>query len=1026
MIARRWINLGWRSTVVSLLGWMGAIVTASTAALAQNITLDGTLGPAGTLTGPNYIIPQGVGQTVDNNLFHSFGIFNLNANEVAIFQSGSNIQNILSRVTGGFPSLIDGLIFTESASVNLFLINPGGILFGPNARLDVGGATRGSFVATTLDGLVWSDGSQFSALNPQGVNSLLTVVGDPSGFVSSLQLLLPITTLGSTLRVYEGQSLLLLGGNVALTDSFLFVDFFEGGRIELGGVSGSGIVGLTTNGNNLRLNFSDGLERADVAITRSTLDVTAENGGSIAVNARNLDIQASILRAGIASGLGSVGSQAGDITLNATASIRVDDSFVSNNVFEDAVGKAGRIDIHTGSIFLTNGGQLFNNILRGGEGNTDAITITASDEVSIGGLNRNGVPSGIFSNVNRGAQGSSGGINIQARTVTLGDGSRMETITLGQGNSGRIQIHATDLLAIAEAGNDAVISSDVFAGAIGDSGGIEIATGVLKILDGGSITSIVRAFGQGNSGEIKITARNAVILDGQDDNASTTTFFPSAIFTRVERNGEGNAGDIKIQAGSLSLTNRAQIGSTTQGFGNAGDITLDIDRQTLLLNSIINSEVTERSGVGNGGDINITTGSLILRDGSALLADTENLGDAGNISIVADGDVVIDGVGPSAGNTNIIVPSQISTTVEANAIGRAGQVEITAKSLSVFDGGFISSTTFGQGDANNITVSADTLTLLDGARLFSGTEGVSNAANLFVSATRSVTIAGSNADGRSGLFASAGSNSRGNGGDIFLRTTDLNLTSGGQISTQSDGEGRAGDITVNARGAFVANDGNITTTAQASGGSIEVSAETIRLNGDSDVSTNVINGEGGDIALTANSILAFDDSDILAFAQQGQGGNITLNTPAFFGENYRPGSPPPFDNNDRVDINASGTLASGTIVLPDTTFLQNSLTELPENLIDTNNLIANSCIRRQRNQEGSFTVTGSGNLPLRPGDAATSPYPTGVVRPVPNATDPNPPPNSAMPQQWQIGDPIVEPEGVYRLSNGELVMSRSC
>jgi filamentous hemagglutinin family protein len=68
-------------------------------------------------------------------LFQSFGIFNLNAGEIANFESTGNIRNILSRVTGGSGSLIDGLISTNSANVNLFFINPSGIVFGPNARL---------------------------------------------------------------------------------------------------------------------------------------------------------------------------------------------------------------------------------------------------------------------------------------------------------------------------------------------------------------------------------------------------------------------------------------------------------------------------------------------------------------------------------------------------------------------------------------------------------------------------------------------------------------------------------------------------------------------------------------------------------------------------------------------------------------------------------------------------------------------------------------------------------------------------
>ena len=147
-MVRNWKQLG----LGVLLAIGGAIATATKC--AAQITLDGTLGPQGTLSGPNYIIRQADGLAVGNNLFQSFGRFNLNAGESANFQSAANIRNILSRVTGGSGSFIDGRIFTQSRNVNLFFMNPSGIIFGPNASLNVGSATRGSFIATTANALV--------------------------------------------------------------------------------------------------------------------------------------------------------------------------------------------------------------------------------------------------------------------------------------------------------------------------------------------------------------------------------------------------------------------------------------------------------------------------------------------------------------------------------------------------------------------------------------------------------------------------------------------------------------------------------------------------------------------------------------------------------------------------------------------------------------------------------------------------------------------------------------------------------
>jgi large exoprotein involved in heme utilization and adhesion len=172
--------------------------------------------------------------------------------------------------------------------------------------------------------------------------------------------------------------------------------------------------------------------------------------------------------------------------------------------------------------------------------------------------------------------------------------------------------------------------------------------------------------------------------------------------------------------------------------------------------------------------------------------------------------------------------------------------------------------------------------------------------------------------------------------------------------------------------------------------------------------------------LTARSIIALDDSDILAFASEGSGGNVNLNTRAFFGQNYRPAprgtDPTTLDGNDRVDINASGTLSSGIITRPDTSFIQNSLNQLPNNQIDTNKLLAQTCLIRQDQPECTFYITGTGGIPNRPNDPALSDYPTNTLQPTTQTAQ----------RPWKLGDPIIEPQGFYKLADGRFVMSREC
>jgi large exoprotein involved in heme utilization and adhesion len=274
-------------------------------------------------------------------------------------------------------------------------------------------------------------------------------------------------------------------------------------------------------------------------------------------------------------------------------------------------------------------------------------------------------------------------------------------------------------------------------------------------------------------------------------------------------------------------------------------------------------------------------------------------------------------------------------------------------------------------------------------------------------------------------------NDRGQAGNVAVTSTSSLTFSNSVIQSDTRGGNPAGSITITSPGIVSFNNTQITSNTSSTGqaGDITITADKIRLYGDSDITTFVAQGTGGggDITLTADSILAFDDSDILAFAPEGTGGNITLDTPAFFGENYRPAPrntlPRTLDGNNRVDVNVTGAV-EGVITIPDTTFIQNSLTELPDNQINTEQLLANSCIvRRNEPARGTFFITGTDGLPQRPGDAQMSTFPTVDIETLPS-DDTSSTTNSNRP--WQKGNPIVEPQGVYRLPNGKLVLSREC
>ena len=144
---------------------------------AQVVT-DGSMGDAITINGPNYVINQSLGTLAGNNLFHSFLQFNVLQNESAVFRGDSDINNVISRVTGGDPSLIQGFIKSEVGNADFYFINPAGVIFGDGAKVDVPAA----FHVSTAQRLTFANGDVFSSTTSE--NSTLSVAApDSFGFL---------------------------------------------------------------------------------------------------------------------------------------------------------------------------------------------------------------------------------------------------------------------------------------------------------------------------------------------------------------------------------------------------------------------------------------------------------------------------------------------------------------------------------------------------------------------------------------------------------------------------------------------------------------------------------------------------------------------------------------------------------------------------------------------------------------------------------------------------------------------------
>ena len=225
---------------------------SATAVTQADVTLDGSLGPAGPLSGPAYTIPDTVGRTVGTNLFHSFSTFSLDASESATFTGPATITNVLSRVTGGEQSEINGLLRSDIGTADFFLVNPAGVLFGAAATVDV----PGSFYVSTADYVRLSDGVRFNAL-PGPADATLSVASPAAfGFLAAPTGRVEVVgngsilTPGSDISVDTGETISMVAGGIEIKHGNLFgLDVGSkvrapGGEIALVGVSSSGEVGI--------------------------------------------------------------------------------------------------------------------------------------------------------------------------------------------------------------------------------------------------------------------------------------------------------------------------------------------------------------------------------------------------------------------------------------------------------------------------------------------------------------------------------------------------------------------------------------------------------------------------------------------------------------------------------------------------------------------------------------------------------------------------------------------------------------
>ena len=915
--------------------WLSGLLLSSLPMLSQaQITLDGSLGPREALRGPNYTISDRMGQIRGANLFHSFGQFNLAQGESATFTGPATISNILSRVTGGSPSSIDGTIRSQIPGAHLYLLNPSGVLLGPNASLDV----SGSFHVSTADYLRLADGVQFHANLSR--HSVLTVAPPAAfGFLSPHPAAMAIQRSG--LEVPAGQTLSFIGGDIDFVgDPNLGFLHAPGGRINLASVASPGEVtlgdpnlgtdafarlgnitisqeaGINVNGRNFDTDPAGTIVIRGGQLLLSDTFITARGnpGGLVRIKGDRVMLGNTVVNA--ATG-GHVHHPGTAVDMQAQGAFVLVDGEIAASSFQ--AGRAGDIRIKAGSIHLgpddpnATAGNIGSRSF--GSGPTGNVELTTPGSLL--------VQNGFFVGTRALSSGNGGNVTVRAGRLEVRDGGGIDASALigeagvPSGNSGTLEVVADAVLLSAKNATQQTGLTTQSQGT-GNAGALRVTAGSVQVLDGAEISAaLFDSSGQGAA--LEVNAKTIVISgtrpNGNRANISGSlsgthaTGTGSAVHVRAERlqvtNGglittrlldgaPGNAGNITIRTGSLDVTERGTITADAfAGTGNAG--TLEITATDVRIAGVsaatdpFNQDFTGFSTLtgpagGNAGNMRLTADSLVLTQNSTIKAISRSPGRGGTIEVHARSVQVLDGA-------NILA--------SAFGSGQGGKVAVTAESVVVSGvnsspfvdrdtgiptlsvSGIGSQAGLSSGGAGDVRVMASRVEVLDGGSIASDTFGAGNGGNIDVMAD-SLVIAGVNPGLRDLLamqgiplaeaseLASAGIRTGSN--SIFLgdRTT-----------------GSAGNVRVQAGSLHLRDGGTISarTTGPGVGGNIELQADRVMLasgaaiSSESSVSTRAGTtqaGKAGSIAITAQDTFHSDNSRVTAASDQAEGGTISI------------------------------------------------------------------------------------------------------------------------------------------------------
>lgn len=911
-------------------------------------------------------------------LFHSFDQFSVADDQQVFFANPQGINAILSRVTGDTPSTIDGTLGVMG-SADLFLLNPNGIVFGPNAQLDI----SGSFTSSTADSIRVDD-FDFSAVNPTPVPLLTLDItpglqlgrNDPDRLIQN----------NGALVLERDQTLTLDAGTLEQSGTINVpngIVQLQGEMLQFTGTvdtrAGGGKVGQ------LQVRSpSDLTIQATGPLTNQAINNALETNEVVVESDRNLTLIGPINSSSSApltltsgnnlnlldDGTGTVSTLNANVTLKSANNIRI-----TNPLFVSVAQGLPQLTIQAaGNVIFqpdrTPPGPNFGLIEftgNGGELSLQANRLTASD-------------SGNILTFASGSQGPT--IDITVNQDLILDLSAIGTRAgLGQ-TAGNIQIQTGQSVELL----GGVINSVPLIGAVVQAtGNIDIQAGDTLLVQSG----LLQTQSTGNAGNINLGARR-ILVDG--------TLGQSLLAADTQLLSLGDAGNI-----TLNATESVELVGNRPGPFIFPDIQqLGVD--TILLQTFGNTTIQSSSfGNGQSGTIQINTNQLRLRDG-VLIANATGLSETNE---QPSGDILI-----TAKNIQMQGPAVIGTGTIGD--GDAGRLEIQSDRIHLDDGAIIAvstATEFGTGSAGTLLIDAQELTVAGGSVIAANTEGGGQGGLLDIRA-QAITIEGTSVDGSfpSTLRTDTTEESTGSGGELQLHAHRLRVLDGGQIRASTQGAEDAGDINIVAnhievRGssfsgipstieAQATNPANLPMIGAA--GSLQIGGEQITISDRAQITTESEDGNGGDIILSlTDSLVLRRQGQITATAGTaqgggGDGGNIIIDA----GFIIAPGS----ENSDitanafagnggKIDIRTNGLLlgiavrdrpslstsditASSDLGIAGTVIVEGisdelapSPIQLQSGLVDANDQLTAGCLL---DEEARFVVTGRGGIPADP------------------------------------------------------------